>query len=282
MLDHVVDVALDRILGILDRASAEAGRLQQRLDLELFRVGELVPLPVEDLDAVVVGRVVGRRDDQPEVPRQQRDGWGGKDPREDGRAAGVDDPTSERLPRAPGRIHACRGRRARALGRTRAWRPVPGARPAPRSTLHRRPPGRHRSRTSAWAASPLRRGARRTSPHRDRPLEHPPRSQRGRKRRFPQGKRLALAELRRLARLVQAGLLALDLARVAREEALALERHAQLGIRLDERTGDPVPDGPGLAADAAAVHAYAQVVAALGIGSLERRRASVRCVARGK
>ena len=42
---------------------------------------------------------------------------------------------------------------------------------------------------------------------------------------------LALRELRRLARLVQAGLLALDDARVARQEALALERDAQLRDR---------------------------------------------------
>src|SRR5213080_5161433 len=66
-------------------------------------------------------------------------------------------------------------------------------------------------------------------------------------------RRLALRELRRLARLVQAGLLALDLACVPREEAFALQRDAQLRVRLDERAGDPVPDGSGLSGQAAAV-----------------------------
>ena len=42
---------------------------------------------------------------------------------------------------------------------------------------------------------------------------------------------LALAELRRLARLVQAGLLALHDARVAREEASPLQRDPELGVR---------------------------------------------------
>src|SRR5262249_12348198 len=54
---------------------------------------------------------------------------------------------------------------------------------------------------------------------------------------------LALGELRSLAGLVQTGLLALHLSRVARQEALALERHAQLGVRLDEGARDAVPDG---------------------------------------
>src|SRR5437764_4847407 len=58
---------------------------------------------------------------------------------------------------------------------------------------------------------------------------------------------LALRELWRLARLVQSGLLALDLARVARQEALALERHAELRVRLDECAGDAVANGAGLA-----------------------------------
>ena len=89
---------------------------------------------------------------------------------------------------------------------------------------------------------------------------------------------LALGELRRLARLVQAGLLALDLARVAREVALALERHAKLGVGLDERPGDAVAHRAGLAADAAAVHADPEVVRAVGAGGLERaeRRGAVR------
>src|SRR5207302_6953013 len=84
-------------------------------------------------------------------------------------------------------------------------------------------------------------------------------------------RKLALGELRRLAGLVQSGLLALDLAGVPREVALALERDAQLRIRFDERAGDPVAYRAGLAGEAAAVHAHAEVVLALEPGGLERR-----------
>src|SRR4051794_30150281 len=54
---------------------------------------------------------------------------------------------------------------------------------------------------------------------------------------------LPLAELRRLAGLVEAGLLALDLARVARQEARALQGHAELRVHLDERARDAVANG---------------------------------------
>src|SRR3954449_6400951 len=82
---------------------------------------------------------------------------------------------------------------------------------------------------------------------------------------------LSLGELRRLACLVQAGLLALDLAGVAREIALALQWNAQLRIRLDERAGDAVANRAGLAGEAASVHAHAQVVLALEIGGTQWR-----------
>src|SRR5690349_14648871 len=75
--------------------------------------------------------------------------------------------------------------------------------------------------------------------------------------------RLALAELRSLAGLVQPGLLPLDHAGVAREVALALERHAKVGIRLHERTCDAVADRAGLAGQPAAVYPHAKVVLAL-------------------
>ena len=73
MLFHVVDVASDRVVGVLDRPPAGAARLEQRLDLELVGVGQLVPPAVEDLDAVVLGRVVRGGDHQPEVLREQGD-----------------------------------------------------------------------------------------------------------------------------------------------------------------------------------------------------------------
>src|ERR671937_2942560 len=63
---------------------------------------------------------------------------------------------------------------------------------------------------------------------------------------------LALRELRRFASLVEPGLLPLHDACVAREEARALERHAELRIGLDERASDPVTDRAGLSARAAA------------------------------
>src|SRR5262249_1707994 len=85
-------------------------------------------------------------------------------------------------------------------------------------------------------------------------------------------KELALRELRRLARLVQAGLLALADASVAREEARTLQRHAQPRIGLDQRARDPVPDRTGLAARAAAVNPHANVVATLEVRHPERRQ----------
>src|SRR5215213_6016741 len=66
---------------------------------------------------------------------------------------------------------------------------------------------------------------------------------------------LALRELRALAGLLQAGLLALLHARVAREEAALLELGAKVRIGLQQHTGDPVAQRAGLRADAAAVHA---------------------------
>src|SRR6478672_10109421 len=63
---------------------------------------------------------------------------------------------------------------------------------------------------------------------------------------------LALRELRPLARLLEAGLLALLYARVARQEATALKLSAQVRVRDDERSRDAVPERAGLRSDAAA------------------------------
>src|SRR6266511_5765616 len=83
---------------------------------------------------------------------------------------------------------------------------------------------------------------------------------------------LPLRELRRLASLVQAGLLALDDACVAREEAGALQRDAELGIGVDEGARDAVPNGAGLPARPTAVHAHPDVVATLEVRDLQRRK----------
>src|SRR6266436_5552159 len=82
--------------------------------------------------------------------------------------------------------------------------------------------------------------------------------------------KLPLAELRRLARLVQARLLALDNARITGKKAGALERHAQLRIGLDERAGDAVTNSACLSTRAAAVDANPDVERPLDSCSLQR------------
>ena len=69
---------------------------------------------------------------------------------------------------------------------------------------------------------------------------------------------------------MEAGLLALDLTVVAREEAGALERRAQALVGLAEGAGDAVADGAGLGGDAAAVHVGLDVELAGGARGLER------------
>src|SRR6266508_2779896 len=80
---------------------------------------------------------------------------------------------------------------------------------------------------------------------------------------------LALAELRTLARLLQAGLLALLDARVAREEAAALELAAQVGVGLQKGAADVVAQNTRLRGHAAAVHARDDVHARLVAHGLE-------------
>jgi len=83
-------------------------------------------------------------------------------------------------------------------------------------------------------------------------------------------RRLALAELRTLASLLQAVLLALDHTRVAREEASLLELLA-IVASLKQSTGDAVAQSASLTRDAAAVEACDDVEMALSVGDLERR-----------
>jgi hypothetical protein len=71
---------------------------------------------------------------------------------------------------------------------------------------------------------------------------------------------------------VQAGLLALDLACIPRQEAFALEDDTKLGVGLDERPGDAVTHRAGLAADASAVNAHPEVVRPLGSRCLEGKQ----------
>ncbi len=96
-LEHVLEVALHSDADTVDLAAARRGRVEQRLDLLLRRVGELASLAVEELDAVVLRRVVRRRDDDAEVEAEQRDRGSRDDAGEDRRAARGDDAACERL-----------------------------------------------------------------------------------------------------------------------------------------------------------------------------------------
>ena len=111
-LEDVLQVGVGRDLDVLDASLVDAGRRsEQRLDLLLGRVGQLVAMRVEELHAVVLGRVVRRRDDDAEVEREQRDSRGRQDAAEDAVAAGGDDAARRTPLRARRRTHACRVRR---------------------------------------------------------------------------------------------------------------------------------------------------------------------------
>ena len=71
--------------------------VEQRLDLLLGGVGQLAAVLVEELDAVVLRRVVRCRDDDAEVEREQRHRWRRQYPGEHGVAARGDDAARERL-----------------------------------------------------------------------------------------------------------------------------------------------------------------------------------------
>src|SRR3954451_20428140 len=86
----------------------------------------------------------------------------------------------------------------------------------------------------------------------------------------PTRRKLTLGELRALTGLLQASLLALLRARVAREEAAALELAAQVGIGLHESARHAVAEGAGLGGHPAAVDARDHVHALLVARRLER------------
>src|SRR5262249_41021269 len=88
----------------------------------------------------------------------------------------------------------------------------------------------------------------------------------------PQARGSALAELGSFPRFVQAGFLALDDAGVARQEAGALERHAQVRVRLHEGARDAMSDRLRLAGEAAALDTDSEVVRPLRSRDAQRRR----------
>src|SRR5215468_8731668 len=81
---------------------------------------------------------------------------------------------------------------------------------------------------------------------------------------------LALGELERAAGLGLAVLLALDHARVAGEEATALEHRAQVRLVVHQRLGNAVAHRAGLAGQAAARDRAHDVVLAVAIGRRQR------------
>ena len=72
-LHDVVEVALACIVHALGGAAAADRSVEERLDLLLLGVGELSPVGLEELDAVVLGRVVRRGDDGPQVLGEKGD-----------------------------------------------------------------------------------------------------------------------------------------------------------------------------------------------------------------
>src|SRR5947209_4066378 len=81
---------------------------------------------------------------------------------------------------------------------------------------------------------------------------------------------LALGELLPASRLVEADLLALDFARVARDEARLRQRGLERGVVFDERPGDAVAHRAGLARFAAAEDVHLDVERLAVVGQLER------------
>ena len=70
--DDMVEVGVRGVVKRLDRSAPWRRRIEERLDLLLLPVDELPSAP-EELDAVVLRRVVRRRDDDSEVVRKQGD-----------------------------------------------------------------------------------------------------------------------------------------------------------------------------------------------------------------
>ena len=82
--------------------------------------------------------------------------------------------------------------------------------------------------------------------------------------------RSALAVLRRLAGLLEAVLLAFLLARIAGEEAGRLEGATVLGVEFDKATSDPEAQRTGLAGGATAMNGGVDVIGLAGLGDGER------------
>ena len=93
----MLEVTVDGDADVIDLAAAGRRRVEQRLDLLLCRVVQLAPVAVEELDAVVLGRVVRRSDDHAEVEPKQRNGRRRHDACQHRGASGRCDTSRERL-----------------------------------------------------------------------------------------------------------------------------------------------------------------------------------------
>ena len=147
-LEHVLEVAVRSDLDAVDLAAAGRRPVEQRLDLLLGGVGQLAAVAVEELDAVVLGRVVRGGDDRAEIEAEQRDRRSRQHAGEDGAPAGGGDAARERLLELRARWPACRARRRSVPGRTRAPPPCRAARRARPSASRRRRRGRRPFRST--------------------------------------------------------------------------------------------------------------------------------------
>ncbi len=96
-LENVLEVAVRRDLDAVDLAAAARRLVEKRLDLLLGGVGQLAAHAIEELHAVVLGRVVGGGDHHAEIEAEQRDRRRRQHAREHGGAARRRDATRERL-----------------------------------------------------------------------------------------------------------------------------------------------------------------------------------------
>jgi hypothetical protein len=94
-LENVLEIAVRRDLDADDLAAPRGGAVEERLDLLLGSVRQLAAVAVEELDAVVLGRVVLGRDDRGEIEAEQRDRGRRQDAGKNGGAARGDDPAGE-------------------------------------------------------------------------------------------------------------------------------------------------------------------------------------------
>ncbi len=120
-LDEHVDVALAEPVGAHGLPGGCRGRFvgEERLDLELLLVGQLDALAREDLDAVVLGRVVARRDDRATRLREERNRRRREDATEGyGRSAGREPGRERLLERGPGLARVAADEHGTALAPT--------------------------------------------------------------------------------------------------------------------------------------------------------------------